>query len=226
MCANYIPASPEQLEQHFGVAPPDADYKDETYPGYLAPFIRKTRQDAQPGERSCSLGMFGLVLHWAAPKLARQTYNCRTETVSTKPSFRTAFSRGQFCIIPAETIFEPSYVTGKAIRHAVREVDGYPLGIAGIWDIKPAASANALPLRSFSMLTVNADGHAIFQPLHKSTDETRMGVLLQPDQCDAWLTCAPDDAPAFFTRYPAERLVSFAAPKGQRPAASDQGSLV
>ena len=40
MCSNYRPSSREQLQQHFGVAPPDSDYKAETYPGYMAPIIR------------------------------------------------------------------------------------------------------------------------------------------------------------------------------------------
>lgn len=39
---------------------------------------------------------------WADPKLARQTYNARTETVATRPSFRNAWQRKQFCIIPAQ----------------------------------------------------------------------------------------------------------------------------
>jgi endonuclease YncB( thermonuclease family) len=51
--------------------------------------------------------MFGMVPYWADTKLARQTYNARTETVATKPSFRNAFKRAQFCIVPANSFFEP-----------------------------------------------------------------------------------------------------------------------
>lgn len=224
MCANYIPASPEQLQQHFAVAPPDNDYKDEAYPGYMAPFIRLPRPDAQPGERACALGMFGMVPHWADQKLARQTYNARTETVATKPSFRHAFKQRQFCVIPAKSVFEPSYESGKPVRHEIGEIDGYPLGIAGIWEYKAAAGDGAPPLLSFSMLTVNADGHAVFQRMHRPTDEKRMVIILQPDQYDAWLTCPVEDAPSFFTRYPAERLWAKEAPRN-KPLA-EQGSLL
>jgi putative SOS response-associated peptidase YedK len=224
MCANYIPASPVQLQQHFGVAPPDSDYKAEAYPGYMAPFIRLPRPDAQQGERACALGMFGMVPHWADQKLARQTYNARTETVATKPSFRNAFKRRQFCIIPANSVFEPSYESGKPVRHEIREIDGYPIGIAGIWEYKAATDGNPLPLLSFSMLTVNADGHAVFQRMHKPDDEKRMVIILQPDQYDAWLTCPVEDAPSFFTRYPAERLCAQEAPKNKRSV--EQGSLI
>ncbi len=100
MCANYLPATPEQLQRYFGVAPPDSMYKAEAYPGYMAPMIRPPHIDSVPGDRACALGMFGMVPHWAKPELARQTYNARTETVATKPSFRNAYKKRQFCVIP------------------------------------------------------------------------------------------------------------------------------
>jgi hypothetical protein len=72
--------------------------------------------------------MFGMVPHWADLKLARQTYNARTETVAAKPSFRHAFKQGQFCVIPVASVYEPNYETGKAIRWEIADADGAPLG--------------------------------------------------------------------------------------------------
>src|SRR5687768_6510287 len=136
MCANYRPSPRDELQQFFGVAAPDSDYKAETFPGYMAPMIRLPRADATHGDRACVLGMFGMVPHWADTKLARQTYNARTETVATKPSFRNAYKRGQFCIIPVSSFYEPSYESGKAVRFEIADADGAPLGIAGIWEHK------------------------------------------------------------------------------------------
>jgi putative SOS response-associated peptidase YedK len=212
MCSNYTPSKREQLEQHFGVAPPDSDYKAEAYPGYMAPLIRLPRADAVPGDRACALGMFGMVPHWAETKLARQTYNARTETVGIKPSFRGAYKHRQFCIIPVGSFYEPSYESGKAERFEIADADGAPLGIAGIWEYKKDGP-NDLPLLSFSMLTINADGHPLMQRFHKPNDEKRMLVILRPDQYDEWLSCPVDDAPDFFTPYPADRLVAQPAPK-------------
>jgi putative SOS response-associated peptidase YedK len=218
MCSNYHPATRDQLRQHFGVAPPDSDYKAESYPGYMAPMVRLPRADAMPGDRACALGMFGMVPHWAEPKLARQTYNARTETVAAKPSFRNAYRRHQFCVVPVSSFFEPSYESGKAERVEIADVDGAPLGIAGIWEHK-AAGEGGLPLLSFSMLTINADGHPLMQRFHKPNDEKRMLVILRPDQYDEWLHCAVEEAPHFFTRYPAERLIARPAPKpGRKPS--------
>lgn len=115
MCANYRHSSRELLQQHFQIAPPDTEYASESYPANMAPFIRLPRQDAARGDRSAAMGMFGLVPHWAKEpkKLARSTYNARTETVAEKPSFRSAWKRHQFCIVPVMSIYEPCYETGK-----------------------------------------------------------------------------------------------------------------
>ncbi len=223
MCANYLPSTPDQLQQIFGVGAPDSSYKAEAFPGYMAPMIRPPRADAVHGDRACALGMFGMVPPWADTKLARQTYNARTETVATKPSFRNAWKRRQFCLIPLRSFFEPSYESGKAERYEIADASGAPLGIAGIWEVKPNGN-NSLPLLSFSMLTINADGHPLMQRFHKPNDEKRMLVILEPAQYDDWLHCPVGDAPDFFVRYPAERLVARAAPRPGRIAM--QGPLI
>jgi putative SOS response-associated peptidase YedK len=223
MCANYIPSTHDQLRQHFQVAPPDSEYKAESFPGYMSPLIRPPRADALPGDRSCALGMFGMVPHWADEKLARQTYNARAETVATKPSFRHAFKHGQFCVIPAASFYEPNYESGKAERWEITAANGEPLGIAGIWDYK-AADDKGLPLLSFSMLTINADGHPLMQRFHKPVDEKRMLVILRPDQYDDWLHCPVDEVSVFLERYPADALTAHPAPRNLQKTV--QGSLL
>ncbi|OWW22122.1 SOS response-associated peptidase [Noviherbaspirillum denitrificans] len=220
MCANYRPSTRDELQQRFGVAAPDSAYAAEAFPGSMAPLIRLPRADAVHGDRAAALGMFGLVPHWADTKLARQTYNARTETVATKPSFRNAWKRRQFCVIPASTFYEPSYETGKAERWEIVDADGTPLAIAGLWDVKQDGP-NGLPLLSFTMLTINADGHPLMQRFHKPDDEKRMLVLLDEGQVDDWLHCPLEEAGHFFARYPAERLAAHAAPMIARKRAQD-----
>lgn len=218
MCANYRPSTRDELQQRFGVAAPDSEYKSEAFPGYMAPMIRPPHADAVHGDRACALGMFGMVPHWADTKLARQTYNARTETVASKPSFRNAWKRGQFCVIPLSSFYEPSYESGKVERWEIAGADGEPLGVAGIWDLKHDGP-NGLPLLSFSMLTINADGHPLMQRFHKPDDEKRMLVILDMQQVDDWLHCPVEEAASFFVRYPAERLTARAAPRGaSKPA--------
>ncbi|HYC41744.1 MAG TPA: SOS response-associated peptidase family protein [Noviherbaspirillum sp.] len=220
MCANYRPSTRDELQQRFGVAAPDSGYPAEAFPGSMAPMIRLPRADAVHGDRACALGTFGMVPHWAEPKLARQTYNARSETVAAKPSFRNAWKRRQFCVIPVSSFYEPSYETGKAERWEIADADSEPLGIAGLWELK-SDGPNGLPLLSFTMLTINADGHPLMQRFHKPDDEKRMLVILDPQQVDDWLHCPVEEANSFFVRYPAERLVAKAAPMARRKPAQD-----
>jgi putative SOS response-associated peptidase YedK len=72
--------------------------------------------------------------------------------------------------LPANSFFESSYETGKAVRWEIMNAGGEPLGIAGIWEHRQDGP-NGLPLLSFSMLSVNADGHPLMQRFHRPTDE-------------------------------------------------------
>jgi putative SOS response-associated peptidase YedK len=225
MCSNYRPATPGQLQQHFAVAPPDSDFKAEAYPGYMAPMIRLPRANAAPGDRACLLGMFGMVPHWADVKLARQTYNARTETVGSKPSFRHAYRSRQFCVIPVDSFYEPNYESGKAIRWKLAHTDGRPLGIAGIWEYR-SSGPEGQPLASFSMLTITADDHPLMKRFHKPGDEKRMLVILDPEQYDSWLHAPLEQASSFFVPYPASQLIAEPAPTlaAARGAAGAPGS--
>ena len=209
MCANYTPSKREAFSHHYGLDRGIFDNAAEAFPGYLAPIMRESRETV--GEVECLNAVFGMVPHWADMKLARQTYNARTETVASKATFRNAWKRNQFCIIPAENYYEPSYESGKAVRWRIAHADARPLSIAGIWEWK-ANGPDDLPVLSFSMLTINADGHPVMSRFHKPGDEKRMLVLLDPDQYRPWLEGALVNDPQVYQPYDAEKLVTEAAP--------------
>lgn len=224
MCANYLPSRSKRIQQQFGVAPPLHDISKEAFPGYQAPIVRLAEDGS--GERECVPACFGLVPAWADLKLSRHTYNARTETVGAKPSFRNAYRKRQFCIIPAEAIFEPNYETGHAVRWKISSSEDHDLGIAGIWDWRPNGGPDDQPLVSFSMLTINADEHPLMQRFHKPDDEKRMVVILEPDQYADWLQADPEEARTFFASYPAEKLQAVPAPKvAMRKAKPKQDNL-
>lgn len=216
MCANYTPSKREAFSHHYGLERAIFDFPSESFPGYLAPVLRESRDMA--GAMECIPAVFGMVPHWGDLKLARQTYNARTETVASKPSFRNAWKRNQFCIVPAENFYEPDYGSGKAVRWRIEHADDRPLSIAGIWEWK-ADGPYGLPMLSFSMLTINADAHPIMKQFHKPGDEKRMLVLLEPPQYQAWLEGALVNDPAVYQPYPAERLVACADPLPPRTKA-------
>jgi putative SOS response-associated peptidase YedK len=216
MCANYQPPTRADLADYFGVTLPVGADPAEAYPGSLAPIIRRAGDAASTSarRRTADMALFGLVPHWADNALARRTYNARSETVASKPSFRDAYRHGRFCVIPAQVLYEPNYESGNAVRFAIANTDGSPLGIAGIWEQRSGPDGESL--LSFSMLTINADEHSLMRRFHKPGDEKRMVVLLPPDRVDAWLGSGCQDAPAFFVPYPAESLIAQAAPKAVR----------
>ena len=152
-------------------------------------------------------GMFGLVPHWATDtKIARQTFNSRSETASAKPSFRDAWKRSQLCIIPAQAIYEPDWRSGKAVPTRIERADGEPMGIAGLWSWWKSPKGEVL--QSYTMLTINAEHHALMQQFHKSADEKRMVVILPPESYQRWLEAPPAQAMAFMQSVAAELLVA------------------
>ena len=112
MCANYTPPSPEGIKAAFGIGC-HGDYPEETFPGYQAPILRIADEGSKQLE--CVTACFGMQPPWAERTLSRHTYNARSETVADKPSFRHAWRKRQWCIVPADAFYEPSYASGTAV---------------------------------------------------------------------------------------------------------------
>jgi putative SOS response-associated peptidase YedK len=180
MCTNYRPGSRDFIAQRFGVGP-DFDYADEAYPASAAPIIRRVG-----GQMQCVRAGFGLVPHWARDtKIARSTYNARSETVAEKPSFRRPWRLAQFCLVPMNAFYEPDYETGRALRWRIARADGRGFAVAGIWDAW--RSPTGAELLSFSMLTINADAHPLMRRFHAPGDEKRSVVVIDPADDARWL---------------------------------------
>jgi putative SOS response-associated peptidase YedK len=222
MCSNYNAVTePDRLRMHFGVeAPPSI--KSSVWPLYEAPFIRRhphadVGDDAVPAREALS-GRFGLIPHWAGElNFGRRTYNARSETVAEKPSFRDAWKNAQHCLVPAEWIYEPDWRSGRAVPTRIQRKDNKPMGIAGLWTSNRKATGEEV--LSFTMLTVNADGHALFQHFHKPQDEKRMVVILPEERYDAWLDAPVACSADFMRHFPATLLMASAEEdRGKRPA--------
>ena len=210
MCTNYTPTRRDRwLEQQFGVSLPQQAWPAETWPGLLAPLVVVERAQGAP---QCLLARFGLIPSWAREATAgRHTYNARSETVTEKPSFRDAWRQGRRCIIPAEAVYEPNWESGKAVRWRVSRKDGRPMGLAGLWGWWRGPDGREW--LSFTMLTINADGHAVFGRLHRAGEEKRMVVILDEADYDAWLEAPQERVADFLQRYPAELLQAEPAPR-------------
>ena len=208
MCSHYKPvAHINQLRRTFGLEPLEQLGRPDMWPGYEGLFIRphphaEVGDEAVPA-REALLGHWGLIPHWSKDGKVRATFNARSETIAEKPTFRDAWRKGQRCIIPAMSIFEPDWRSGKAVAAEVTRADAEPLGIAGIWSAWHSGKAW---IDSYTMLTVNADDHGVFKLLHKPQDEKRMVVILNPDSYETWLTGSLSDITPLIRQCPAEAL--------------------
>jgi putative SOS response-associated peptidase YedK len=212
MCSHYQAIKErERFLRLFGIYPPEPDGKHDMWPGYTGVMVRRPREadaaDPAVPALEAVAGLFGLLPHWAKDaKLARNTFNARSETAHEKPSFRDAWRRAQHCIIPAEAIYEPDWRSGKAVATRIACADGEPMGIAGLWSWWRAPSGESV--YSFTMLTINADAHALMRNMHKPDEEKRMVVILPRAAYGNWLDASAAQTREFLQPYPADKLIA------------------
>jgi putative SOS response-associated peptidase YedK len=136
--------------------------------------IAVVRQDGK--NRQLSLMRWGLVPAWSKdPQAGPPLINARSETVATKPSFRTAFKRRR-CLIPADGFYEwQKQADAKTkIPHYIRMAKDRPFAFAGLWEFWHDE------LESCTIVTTEAN--ELMRPLHD-----RMPVILSEEQYDRWL---------------------------------------
>lgn len=190
MCSSYKLPVISDYELFLDCLPPaEIEFEPVAYPGYRAPMIvmhpTRSRLVAQAAT-------FGLVPSWAKDlKITRSTYNARSETVAEKPSFRTAWKKRQFCLVPVAGFYEPNYESGKAVRWQIRRADDMPFTLAGLREWK--RQDDGIELRSFTMLTVSANDHPLMRRFHGAEDEKRSVVYVAPEDREGWLTAATDE---------------------------------
>jgi putative SOS response-associated peptidase YedK len=206
MCVNFTPAKPTSLQRMVGGVA-QFDHPAEAFPGYPAPIV----VGADGNEIEIRSALFGLIPTWAKDRtFGRRTCNARSETVAEKPSYRGAWRAHRFCLVPMERFYEPCWETGKAVRWSIHHRDAEAFAVAAIWENWTDRVTGEI-VTSFSMLTINGDGHEVMGRFHRPGDERRSLVVV--DQCDwgRWLRATTAEAnamllpinPAEFTALPA-----------------------
>ncbi len=196
--------SPDLYAEAFGIAPPDALLGKEVWPRQPGFFIRK----AQVSE--LAQGQFGLVPTWvksASDAKLRSTKLAvtRYETMSTATATRDVWLKGQRCIIPMQAFFEDDWRSGKAVPTRIARVDGQPMGVAGLWERWTQGDQEIV---SFTLLTVNANSHALMNRYGQNGNEKRMPAILNEGAYAAWLNAPIDKAREFMRAYPANLLLA------------------
>ncbi|PUE55447.1 SOS response-associated peptidase [Limnohabitans parvus] len=155
-------------------------------------------------------GQFGLVPTWvksASDAKLRSTKLAvtRYETMSTATPTRETWLKAQRCIIPMQAFFEDDWRTRKAVPTRIARVDGKPMGVAGLWE---RWTQDGEEIISFTLLTVNANSHALMNRYGQNGNEKRMPAILNEGAWSAWLTAPLDKAREFMRAYPANLLLA------------------
>ena len=125
---------------------------------------------------------WGLVPGWAKdPAIGSRMINARVETVTEKPSFRSAIQKRR-CIVPANGWYEWEKVGTKKLPHYFSASDDSLLGMAGMFESWTAP--DGVVLWSVAILTTEAQPH--IEHIHD-----RMPVLVMSDLREKWLTAGP-----------------------------------
>lgn len=129
---------------------------------------------------------WGLVPSWAKdPKIGSRMINARSETLTEKPSYRSAAARRR-CILPAAGFYEWQTESGKKLPYFLHDPQNPILAFAGLYELWPDPDIDDDDQRWLWTCTVitrpatDALGH-----IHDRTP-----VIVPPDLRDDWLDCA------------------------------------
>ena len=137
-------------------------------------------RSSSSGLREVARHRWGLIPAWARDiKIGARLINARSETVDSKPSFRSAY-RHRRCLVPANGWFEWQRV-GDTKQPWWISLGREPFSFAGLWEVWDKGSG---PVRSFTILTC---------PASKSLHEIhhRQPAIIPRDSYDEWIRPGP-----------------------------------
>lgn len=129
------------------------------------------------GQRIYALARWGFIPAWAKKVEGKPLINARGETVSEKPSFRSAYKRRR-CLIPADGFYEWRKEGNKKQPFLIKPHDGGVFGFAGIWET--ATDPDGGEIDTTAILTISAGDD--LQRLHH-----REPVVIPSQSFTAWL---------------------------------------
>ncbi|MCH7988884.1 MAG: SOS response-associated peptidase [Planctomycetes bacterium] len=122
---------------------------------------------------------WGLIPSWSKdPKLGARMINARSETVATKPSFRSAF-KSRRCLIPADGFYEWKRAEKKTKQpYFIGLKNEEPFAFAGLWEHWESGDGSAID----SCTIITTEANDLLRNLHD-----RMPVILSEEDYDRWL---------------------------------------
>lgn len=207
MCGRFALMTPtEALVKLFDVPETAVENLPPSVPRYnIAPTqpVVAIRLD-EHGERDLTFFHWGLIPSWSKDiQIGSRMINARSETVTEKPSFRTAFKRRR-CLIPADGFYEWQKQADGKQPMFIRPSDGAerPFALAGLWEFWSDPDGGTI--QSCTILTTAPN--ELMAPIHN-----RMPVIVEPEDFDLWLHPEPDPEQGLhlLRPYPAEKMTAY-----------------
>lgn len=178
------------------------------------------RRHPETGARHLDPLRWGLVPAWAKdPAIGSRMINARSESLTEKPAFRTAFARRR-CLVTADGFYEWRTEGTSKQPFAVCLNGGAPMALAGLWEGWRAPDGTVL--RTCTIITGPAN--AKLAAMHH-----RMPIILPPADWPAWLGEAPASEAALLALLrpcPAEAVLAWpVSPRVGKVSENDAGLL-
>ncbi|MBA3530657.1 MAG: SOS response-associated peptidase [Ardenticatenales bacterium] len=158
-----------------------------------------------PALRKVEMFRWGLIPSWAKdPSIANKLINARAETVTEKPSFRTAFAKRR-CLVIADGFYEwqkRSKAQGGSQPYYFQLDSHDPFAFAGLWELWRDPEGEVV--HSCTLITCAAND--LVAPVH-----ARMPVILGEESLWQWLEpdASEDTLHTLLQPYPAERMAAY-----------------
>jgi putative SOS response-associated peptidase YedK len=182
----------EELEKRYGADLIDSDkYRPSYY--YQAHALPELPVICSANPGKIKLLKWGLIPSWtrsieAANEIRIKTFNARSESLDTKPSFSSGL-KSKRCIIPVSGFYEWQHSGNEKIPWYIFRADGDIMSLAGLYD-EWIESNTGEQYSTFTIITTEAN--ILMSEIHNS--KKRMPALLDKDSESAWLNVSLDSA--------------------------------
>jgi putative SOS response-associated peptidase YedK len=196
----------EELENRYGATLIDRDnYRPSYY--YQAFALPSLPVICSENPSAIQLLKWGLIPSWTngldqANIIRFKTFNARSESLETKPSF-SSYLKSKRCIIPVKGFYEWQHVGSKKIPWYIYPLDDTNFSLAGIYDDWTDVITGEV-YNTFSIVTTGAN--ELMAEIHNSGK--RMPVILDKDSEKKWIdvSVTPTDAFSLLTPAPSDML--------------------
>ena len=216
MCGRYTLRTPvDSLVERFKID----EYPSSITPSYnVAPTQEVAAVVEEEEKRKLEVFHWGLIPSWAKDHaIGNKMINARAETVSEKPSFRSAFKKRR-CLILADGFYEWQKTESVKQPYHINMEDGSPFAFAGLWEIWK----NGEEIRSCTIITTEAND--LMNEIHH-----RMPVILHPEDYGMWLDPDFDEKElltSLLQPYPSDEMEAYTVSTRVNKPSNNEPSVV